>query len=302
MEQARIQNMHSAGDAPEDPSRLHLHHGPIDLIVGVWGDRMECQMALEAAATRFKAILDELISELPLLRARFDPGHEIRMPVARRMADAVAPLDAHGFITPMAAVAGAVADEVLCAMLRATALPKAFVNNGGDIAVHTAEDSSMRVGLVGRPDGPEALVQGYADIDQTSGVGGIATSGRHGRSFSLGIADAVTVLAKNAAAADAAATIIANHVDTDSRFIERTPARLLDPDSDLGDRLVVTALNGLDKVEIKSAIDRGAGFAQKLLAAGYIVGAHLKLDDETRTIGAGASLISDKTGILEHVA
>ena len=64
---------------------------------------------------------------------------------------------------------------------------------------------------------------------------GIATSGWRGRSFSLGIADAVTVLADRAAAADAAATIIANAVDLPGHpAIVRVPACELAPDSDLG--------------------------------------------------------------------
>ena len=66
---------------------------------------------------------------------------------------------------------------------------------------------------------------------------GVATSGWRGRSFSLGIADAVTVLAATAAAADAAATIIANAVDLPGHpAIARRPASELEDDSDLGDR------------------------------------------------------------------
>ena len=49
---------------------------------------------------------------------------------------AVLPYAAEHFITPMAAVAGAVAEEVLGAMMRAAELERAYVNNGGDIALH----------------------------------------------------------------------------------------------------------------------------------------------------------------------
>ncbi|MFX7144802.1 hypothetical protein ABTI11_20165, partial [Acinetobacter baumannii] len=82
----------------------------------------------------------------------------------------------------------------------------------------------------------------------------IATSDRHGRSFSRGIADAVTVLAKTASQADAAATIIANNVDLPGHpAIQRVPANELQPDSDLGSRLVTRAVGTLTEQEIETA-------------------------------------------------
>ena len=83
-------------------------------------------------------------------------------------------------------------------------------------------------------------------IDADDPARGIATSGRHGRSFSLGIADAVTVLARTASQADAAATIIANAVDLPGHpAIVRCPANELQPDSDLGARLVTRDVGAL---------------------------------------------------------
>ena len=131
--------------------------------------------------------------------------------VARRMHAAVAPFAADYFITPMAAVAGSVAEEILGAMLAAAPLERAYVNNGGDIALHLTGSASFSVGLMDRPD--RAGVMQTMTVHADDPVRGIATSGRHGRSFSLGIADAVTVLARTAAQADAAATVIANAVD-----------------------------------------------------------------------------------------
>ena len=87
---------------------------------------------------------------------------------------------------------------------------------------------------------------------------GVATSGWQGRSHSLGIADAVTVLARCAAVADAAATLIANAVDVDHPGIRREPARVLDEDSDLGDRPVTVAVPALDPETIDAALDAGA--------------------------------------------
>ena len=140
------------------------------------------------------------------------------------MMAAVAPYCERTFITPMAAVAGAVAEEILNAMTAAAELSRAYVNNGGDIALHLAPGEHFVAGMVERPDRPSLF--GTATLDWAQPVRGIATSGWRGRSFSLGIADAVTVLADRAAMADAAATIIANAVDLPGHpAIVRVPAR-----------------------------------------------------------------------------
>ena len=270
---------------PDEPLRLHLNHGPIDLVIGVWGDEDHQSASLAAAQSRFATILDELVSELPALRRRFDPVREFSSSVARRMQAAIAPFGNQHFITPMAAVAGAVADEIMDEMCQTALLTRAFVNNGGDIAVHVEDQETLSVGLINRPEPEFAAIQGNAHIDAASGIGGIATSGRHGRSFSLGIADAVTILAANAAGADAAATIIANYVDIKSGSISRIPARKLDPDSDLGDLLVVTNIGELSGAEISDALDNGAALATEFYRDKKIIGAHLKLAAATRTIG-----------------
>ena len=127
------------------------------------------------------------------------------------MTAAVAPYCEHTFITPMAAVAGAVAEEILAAMTAAARLSRAYVNDGGRHRAASRSGEQFVVGMVERPDRPSLF--GTATLDSAQPVRGIATSGWRGRSFSLGIADAVTVLADRAAMADAAATIIANAVD-----------------------------------------------------------------------------------------
>uniref|UniRef100_UPI0005514501 UPF0280 family protein n=1 Tax=Bradyrhizobium liaoningense TaxID=43992 RepID=UPI0005514501 len=180
-----------------DGRRLHLQDGPIDLIVEARGRAGEVRAAYEAAARRFTGLLDELCAELTELRADAATRTSLTGAVARRMHAAVAPYAADCFITPMAAVAGSVAEEILGAMLRAAALDRAYVNNGGDIALHLAEGTHFSVGLMDRPD--RDGVMRTMRIDANDPSRGVATSGRHGRSFSLGIADAVTVLAATAA-------------------------------------------------------------------------------------------------------
>ena len=230
-----------------DGRRLHLQDGPIDLIVEARGGETDVHAAYEAAVRRFTGLLDELCSELPLLRQAADPARcLLQGDVARRMHAAAAPFAAEHFVTPMAAVAGAVAEEIIGAMLRGARLQRAYVNNGGDIALYLADGEHFTVGLADRPDGPGLMRTMTIHADDLAR--GVATSGRHGRSFSLGIADAVTVVAATASQADAAATIIANSVDLPGHpAVIRRPVRDLQPDSDLGARLVTRTAARADR-------------------------------------------------------
>jgi hypothetical protein len=268
-----------------DGKRLHLQDGPIDLIIEARGNAAEVRAAYDAAARRFTGLLDELCEELTALRQAADPGRSaLKGVVARRMHAAVAPFASGHFITPMAAVAGSVAEEILGAMLGAADLERAYVNNGGDIALHLADGEQFSVGLMDRPD--QYGLMRMMTIDADDPARGVATSGRHGRSFSLGIADAVTVLARTAAQADAAATIIGNAVDLPGHpAIVRCPANELQPDSDLAARLVTRDVGPLTESEVEAALRAGALCAQQLFAAGLIEGAALRLLGETRVVG-----------------
>jgi len=274
-----------------DGRRLHLQHGPIDLVIEAWGDTAEVMAAYRQAAACFQSVLSDLVAELPLLRRGLDAGGtppQAAGVVARRMIAACAPYRSV-FITPMAAVAGAVADHVLQALLDGRDISKVYVNNGGDIAVFMGEGQQLDCGLVTDLAMPQ--LAGILHLTWDMRVGGVATSGapskgRGGRSFSLGIADTVTVLARDAAMADAAATIIANEVDLpDHAGIGRQPASLLDPDSDLGDRLVTVAVPPLAAAEIAAALAHGQAKAEELYRAGLIAGAILALQGEMRFCG-----------------
>ena len=268
-----------------DGRRLHLQDGPIDLIVEAHGRAADIEIAYAAAAESLTGLLDRLCQELTQLRRNAAASDfELSGVVARRMFAAVKPYAEEHFITPMAAVAGAVAEEVLGAMTRAAKLERTYVNNGGDIALHLESGQSFTVGLVDRPDHPSLV--GKTIIECTSPVRGIATSGRHGRSFSLGIADAVTVLAATASQADAAATVIANAVDLPGHpAITRQPANELQPDSDLGARLVTRDVGELSPEEIAAALESGAECARQLFDRGLIEGAVLRLCGDMLVIG-----------------
>jgi len=320
-----------------DGSRLHLNHGPVDVVLEAWGASDEVERAYAQAAAAFPNILPTLCRELPRLRAQVD-GVPFDGPVAERMRRACLPLasppvarerdwrggtarsavtgrssvaleppltspaaarppllsrcarqEGMSFLTPMAAVAGAVADHLLAELTAGRALDKAYVNDGGDIAFHLAPGASLACGLVADLAAP--ALDGRFTLTHDLPVRGLATSGRAtkgqgGRSFSLGIADAVTVLAQDAASADAAATIVANAVDLPGHpAIARAPAYSLDPDSDLGARLVTIGLGPLTDAEIDTALDRGRAFAEALRRAGRLHAAVLILRDRMTSVG-----------------
>jgi uncharacterized protein len=282
---AKAMNKRAQMQLLRDGRRLHLSDGPIDLIVEAFGTPREIRRSYEAACGRFTSILDELCMELVFLRKACCAESEWPCgSVARRMTAAVMPYGSEYFITPMAAVAGAVAEEILAVMVESADLPRAYVNNGGDIALFLGEYEKFVVGMVERPDRPSLF--GTSVLTSADPVRGIATSGWRGRSFSMGIADAVTVLADGAAAADAAATIIANAVDLPGhQAIVRIPACDLAPDSDLENRLVTQDVGELSPNEIDDALTSGALTAERLLRIGLIRSAALHLQGETRVVG-----------------
>jgi hypothetical protein len=279
----------ATGLPPEAPrahldsaGRLRLCHGPIDVLVTAEGPAEAVQRAFRRAWQGFAPLLPDLAAELPRLRAPAGPAP--RGAVARRMARAVAPF-APGFVTPMAAVAGAVADHLLAMMLLpGHGLDSLTVNNGGDIALWSA---ARPLSAAVCADPAAARLPARLTIAPHQGIGGLATSGWRGRSLSLGIADAVTVLARDAGSADAAATLIANAVDLPGHgAVSRAPARDLSPDSDLGARAVTTGVGPLTAAESARALDRGAALAAAYLDRGLIAAAFLCLNTETRTLGA----------------
>lgn len=261
--------------------RLHLQHGPIDLVIGADGDHAKAYVAARAA---FEGVLEGLVAELdPLRRGGWrgeTPRDPVRSAVAQRMVRAVARHD--GFVTPMAAVAGAVADHVLVAMEAGADLRRAYVNNGGDIALYLAPGERFRLAVAGL----DGAGFGAIEIAAGDGIGGVATSGQGGRSLSMGIAESVTVLARDAAAADAAATLIANAVDLPGHTaIRRAPACAVRPDSDLGERPVVVGVGALTEDDVDAALERGARLATEMQANGLIVAAALFLRRRVRVAG-----------------
>ena len=261
--------------APLSGGRWHFQHGPMDIVIGAEGRPEAVAAAHEAAWRRFQPLLDELVAELPALRLPVRGPCRLQGEVARRMWCACQP-HSRVLITPMAAVAGAVAQELIASYQR-PGIERAWVNNGGDIALHLAPGQAVRVGLYAdlqRLDARELqrglTTDGQFEISYEMPVRGVATSGWRGRSFSLGIADSVTVLARTAAEADAAATMIANEVNVHDPRIVRSPARALKDDSDLGDTLVTVDVPRLEPEVVEEALQAGLKHANGLREAGLI--------------------------------
>jgi ApbE superfamily uncharacterized protein (UPF0280 family) len=293
---------------PMDAQRWHFQHGPIDLVISADGDAAALASAHAAAWQRFEQVLPELVQELPQLRQAVSSKATdcpLKGPVARRMWHACRPY-AMDFITPMAAVAGSVAQEIIACYQR-PGIARAWVNNGGDIAMHLTPGQSLMVGLyadIARLDvaqlQDQLLLDGQFSVEAAMPVRGVATSGWRGRSFSMGIADSVTVLARTAAQADAAATVIANAVNVDDARVQRAPAASLKDDSDLGQRLVTTGVPPLAPALVLQALQAGLATARSLQNKGLIYSALLVCQQQALQTSENAPSETLQAIQLEH--
>jgi ApbE superfamily uncharacterized protein (UPF0280 family) len=274
--------------------RWHFQHGPIDLIIDVDADDAVREAAIEACFRQFQDVLPSLVAELSLLK---QPAHRhagVSGPVARRMLIACAPFAQERFLTPMAAVAGSVADHLRGAFER-PGVRRASINNGGDIALWLNAGMQYRVGIWSQVErrvvpSESSPLDALFTIDHASPVRGIATSGWRGRSQSLGIADSVTVLAHSGAAADAAATLIGNAVNCNAPGIVREPAAQVKDDSDLGARLVTVDVPPLPATAIAIALAHGRTEAQRWVDRGLVYGAALFLQGRCEIVTPAAAV------------
>lgn len=271
--------------------RLFLQHGPINLVVHIEGEADAREMAEQALLCCFPGWLGTLVPELARLRQRetdaLSPPGSI---VGQAMVRAVQPFVGQ-FVTPMAAVAGAIADAAADTIERIPGIRRAWINNGGDIALVLAPGESVSVGLM--TSDRASTPAGTLRIEAESPIRGVATSGWRGRSHSLGVADAVTVLAGCAARADAAATVIASATCIDSPAVQRVPASELDEDSDLGHRPVTVGVDELDDESCAAALRGGLAVAREAHANGAIRGAALCVQGRWACVGDPAGVLPE---------
>lgn len=263
--------------------------GPMTLTVSAWADGVARPvMAARAGAAALEALgqladfqqyLKKPVDRLPNRGQR--PAVVIRATeAARRVAAAVGTV-----LTPLAAVAGAVADEVADEGLRLGA-DRVVVNNGGDVALRLGPGQEVTVGLPpfpGRPGGHRLR------IGHGQGVGGLATSGWQGRSFSPGVADQVSVWGENSALADAAATALAAQTTVDAAGVRRLAASTIDPDTDLGSTPVTVGVDGLSRRDADSALSRGEAAARRVMARLEVAGVLLRVGSAHRVLWRSSS-------------
>jgi len=179
-----------------------------------------------------------------------------------------------GDLTPMAAVAGTIADAV-ADWLFERGLTRVIVDNGGDIAIRLARGERATVGV--RPQITSRLISHVIYLDSSRSAWGVTTSGMGGRSFTRGIASAVTVLADNASVADAAATAVANSCFVEDRSILQLPAQNIDPNSDLAGIHVTSEVKPLSTESIRKAVGNARRKAENLFQKDLISGAFIAL-------------------------
>ena len=252
----------------EKDNRLFLNHGPIDIVLEAFGK--DKPLAYEKAKNYFSTLLNELVLDMDLLKKEVVPHRTFNNKISQSMQNATEKFYPD-FITPMAAVAGSVADNILKILIKDSKLEKAYVNNGGDVSFYLTENQTVKSSLASIPN----II---AEINYKDKSRGIATSGWRGRSFSLGIADSVTVLADNAAMADAAATMIANSVNIKNHpSIIKKPAEEIYEDSDLKNLMVTVEVGDLKQSEIEDALKNGNEVGKKYLENGLINAALIEL-------------------------
>jgi hypothetical protein len=180
-----------------------------------------------------RQVLEAHITRDPFFASTFFPYEpETDEPLILHMADAAA----HAGVGPMATVAGAIASAGIDAMIEAGAV-FGVIDNGGDIAL--VSDRDVRVGVHA---GSAPLSDRIAFVvpPQEEPFGICTSSATVGPSISFGVADAVTIFARDPLDADAWATAVCNQLLPDDRRVleEIDPARVQGVYAIMGETIV----------------------------------------------------------------
>jgi len=248
--------------------------GPMRLVIRAWNKKQPQIKLARQAAEESISYLERIARCRPLLSRPVPeiedfPEDELALGMinsTRAIGDAD--------LTPMAAVAGTIADAVADRLFE-RGLTRVIVDNGGDIAVRMAEGETVTVGV--RPQVNSPLISHVIHLDCRRSSWGVTTSGLGGRSFTRGIASAVTVLAENASVADAAVTSVANACFVEDKAILQLPAENMDPNSDLTGIHVTTGVKPLSPESIRIAVGNARHKAENLFQKGLIIGAFIAL-------------------------
>lgn len=266
---------------PMEGGGLYIDNGPIQMLIHAEKNASPMVAEAEKAGAQINNLLVQLVKQLSQAKR---PWPELagcgRFPgVLDRMLSAARATESPD-MTPMCAVAGAFADAAADYLANRGAT-RVLINNGGDLALRLKGGAQAALGIADRVGGRPVL---RVRLHGGMGVGGVATSGLKGRSFTLGVADAVTVFASTASVADACATHIANTTAIDVPAVSRRPARELDPDTDIPDLAVTTYVGALSAGEIARALDQAEQRTRYLAERGVILGAVLFVQGQSRIL------------------
>lgn len=250
-----------------DDGRVFVDYGPASMVITAkCGDEWLSQLACEAFPV-IEAALAEIAQALPDLR-RYpkdaDFSHLSGLP--RVMAES-ALATGEGTLTPMATVAGTVADTV-ADWLFVRGADFVAVNNGGDIALRLGPGRQLRMGIL--PDLDGGITQ-VVTIRAEDGIGGVCTSGLGGRSLTRGIARSVTVFSRRCAQADACATHLANCSFIQSPRVHTCRAGELEPESDIADLTIVRSVDTLTEEEVTRGLEQVRRETEVQMARGNLL-------------------------------
>lgn len=248
--------------------------GPMRLVISSFiGKTAQREMNVKAAKFSFG-----IFERIALFQDRLKAVHQnlprnLEEPVAEKMIRSVISIGDPD-LTPMAAVAGSIADFVADFLFDA-GMTRVIVNNGGDIAIRLGEGASVTVGI--RDDIRKEDFSRVLTLDCSEPSWGIATSGLGGRSLTRGIASAACIVARNASIADAVATAVGNAAFVEDKAVICRDAFELDPYTDLRGLKVTESVGDISEEKKNEAIRRGMKKALELVEKRIVFGAFLSV-------------------------
>lgn len=247
--------------------RVFVDYGPVSMVITARRQGSPFPALAEAAFPLIESSLAEISAALPVLRQPSGTGNFSGLEgLPRVMAEAVLAAG-EATLTPMAAVAGTVADAV-ADWIFARGADSVAVNNGGDVALRLGPGQQMRMGILPELDGRITQV---VTLRAEDGIGGVCTSGLGGRSLTRGIASAVTVFSGRCAVADACATHLANCSYVASPRVHTCLAGELEPQSDIAGLRVVRQVEPLEEAELRQGLEQVRREAQRQTERGNLL-------------------------------
>jgi uncharacterized protein len=252
--------------------------GPMRLVIDARvGKVPQPQQALRAAdeAVRF---LEGVARARPFLGRDYRSlTPQVTDPLALKM---IASIRAVGDadLTPMAAVAGTIADAV-ADFLFERGMTRVLVDNGGDVAVRCCDGAPVTVGI--RPQVESKSISHAIVLGPERTAWGIATSGLGGRSLTRGVLEAATVVAADASLADAAATAVANASYVEDSAVVQVAAEAIDPRTDIAGLRVTAGVGPLPESIKNQAVHHAIRRAEKLIDDNIVLGAFVACQGRT---------------------